>query len=352
MEPIKSQPFVNPLPGVPAVESPFFDRLFAGADAQTMQLAQKFRRDGYVVLDFPDPDFEQLAQAIKANLAPLYDQAAWARFREGGEADLRLRDAWRTDPNVRRLAANPAIIRLLTTLYGARAWPFQTLNFPVGTQQAMHSDAVHFNSAPERFMCGVWVALEDVSLDAGPLFYYPGTHRWPIYGNEHIGRCMATYPGRPGQAPFEPVWEALVEAHGAQPQQFAAKKGQALIWAANLLHGGAPQLNRALTRWSQVTHYFFEDCAWYAPLFSDPFFGKIYFRRLRNIATGEFMRQQYAGHDIPDEVMEAMRPSHPDGPYVFDGNAYLAANPDVAAAGIDPLEHYLRHGHAERRRLA
>ena len=56
---------------------------------------------------------------------------------------------------------NTGILSLFSTLYGRRAWPFQTLNFPVGTQQHYHSDSVHFSSVPERFMCGVWVDLED-----------------------------------------------------------------------------------------------------------------------------------------------------------------------------------------------
>ena len=33
----------------------------------------------------------------------------------------------------------------------------------------------------------------------------------------------------------------------------------------------------------------------------------------------------------------------------FDTHAYLAANPDVAAAGINPLEHFLRFGALEGR---
>jgi hypothetical protein len=37
---------------------------------------------------------------------------------------------------------------------------------------------------------------------------------------------------------------------------------------------------------------------------------------------------------------------------LFDTQAYLAANPDVAAAGIDPLAHYLRYGILEHRDLA
>lgn len=344
-------PFTNPLPGVPAIESPFFNAIFADADDVTQQVAQQMHARGFAVIEFPDPDFATLADNIRTRLEPHFDAAAWDGFRHGRAADLRLRDAWRVDPDVRRIAANPALIKLLSKLYGKPAWPFQTLNFPVGTEQAMHSDVVHFHSVPERFMCGVWVALEDITPDNGPLFYYPGSHTWPIYTNEHIGRCLSTLPQRPDQQPFEPMWRALVEAHGVQPQTFLAKKGQALIWAANLLHGGSPHLNRALSRWSQVTHYFFEDCAWYSPLFSDPFYGQIYFRRLRNIQSGEFMQPSYCGHPVPEEFIAATRSTQPDGPWPFDEQAYLAANPDVAQAGMNAREHYVRHGHAERRRL-
>ena len=34
---------------------------------------------------------------------------------------------------------------------------------------------------------------------------------------------------------------------------------------------------------------------------------------------------------------------------VFDGEFYLRANPDVAAARMDPLEHYLKYGEKEQR---
>lgn len=36
---------------------------------------------------------------------------------------------------------------------------------------------------------------------------------------------------------------------------------------------------------------------------------------------------------------------------LFDGRAYLEANPDVAAARADPLQHYLAHGLWEGRPL-
>jgi len=43
------------------------------------------------------------------------------------------------------------------------------------------------------------------------------------------------------------------------------------------------------------------------------------------------------------------RPSLPEG---FDREAYLQANPDVAAAGVDPARHYLEYGRNEGRSLA
>jgi hypothetical protein len=42
---------------------------------------------------------------------------------------------------------------------------------------------------------------------------------------------------------------------------------------------------------------------------------------------------------------------HSELPDVFDPEAYLLANPDVAAAGVDPREHYLAFGLREGRRL-
>ena len=48
--------------------------------------------------------------------------------------------------------------------------------------------------------------------------------------------------------------------------QAILKKGQALIWSANLLHGGGEHRDKTRTRHSQVTHYYFEGCQYYMPL--------------------------------------------------------------------------------------
>lgn len=339
--------FDNPLPGVPNVESPFFDRILATSPLsdEWHRIASDLRRDGYAVFNFPDPDFDTRAESIKANLRDRYDWTHWFAQGYAHEEGLRIQDAWEFDENVKALATNGTVLSLLSTLYGRRAWPFQTLNFPVGTQQHYHTDAVHFSSAPERFMCGVWVALEDIDVDSGPLMYYPGSHSWPIYVNEHI----RGYDGNQGG--YELLWEQLVDLYGIQPVSFKAKKGQALIWASNLLHGGSRQKNPHMTRWSQVTHYYFDRCAYYTPIHSDPFGGRIHFRDMIDISTGKKVPNFSGGSEVPRSFIDLVGAKTAELPHDFSPDAYLAANPDVAAAGVDPRQHYLQFGIYEGRKL-
>lgn len=349
---MSSIPFVNPLPGVPSIESPFFDGVFADAKPTMRQIAQHLALHGFAVVKFPEAEFDAMADAIKSDLQPRYDAEQWTQHKDGlSNADLRLQDAWKYNQHVKKIACNPSILALLSRLYGKPAWPFQTLNYPVGTQQHFHTDAIHFHSVPERFMCGVWVALEDVTPESGPLLYYPGRHRWPVYSNEHMGVCASEMENKPTQNMYHSMWQALVNAHGIQPKQFLAKKGQAFIWTANLLHGGSLQTNKKATRWSQVSHYFFEDCAYYTPMISDPFYGRIHFRDLVNIETGAQMPQSYAGKPISKTFIAATNPNLGEMICDFQPDLYLAANPDVAKAGFNPYEHYIQYGLHENRRL-
>ena len=227
-------------------------------------IAADLDRDGFAVIDFPDPALNQMAEDIWQGLQPHFNWDAW---KAGTEAGVRVPDAWTVSENVRKIATNPAILDLLSELYGRRAFAFQTLNFAVGTQQHIHTDLVHFSARPPHFMCGVWVALEDIRSEAGPLIYYPGSHKWPAILPDDVGAPMASK-----DAPYEhyhlleKAWEVQIQERGAEPVQFLPRKGQALIWDANLWHGGAQQTDKSLTRHSQVTHYFFEACTYWTPL--------------------------------------------------------------------------------------
>lgn len=290
----------NPLPGMPLIESPLFEALLPSlqfSDDET-RIARDLHEKGYAVFDFPDVDINERIERIQHSLGPRYgvDFADPASDKTGGER--RLQDAWKFDQDVLAIAANAGVIDLLGKLYGRPAFPFQTLNFPVGTQQDAHSDSAHFSSLPERFMCGVWLAMEDIDAAAGPLFYYPGSHRWPVISNALIGRRGFGSDLASAQDPFAPAWQAMCDAAGAEQEVFLARKGQALIWCANLLHGGSRQTDPRLTRWSQVTHYYFDDCIYYTPAFSDETVGDLQLREIRSIGDQRLRPNVYLGQEI------------------------------------------------------
>ncbi|MGH8853457.1 MAG: hypothetical protein ACREWI_04160 [Telluria sp.] len=147
------------------------------------------------------------------------------------------------------------------------------------------------------------------------------------------------------------MWRELVAARSATPHSFHAKKGLALIWAANLMHGGRKQRDPAVTRWSQVTHYFFDDCAYYTPMLSDPFYGSIAFRQPTNIVTGQLVPSRVAGHVVPPAFVGATTSGATRWKdEAFDPALYLLANPGVAA-GVDPAQHDQQHGCKAKRRV-
>lgn len=286
-------------PGVPRIESPVFAQdALEDLNETEKGIARDLNSQGYAVFDFPDPEIIARITRIQSSLGPRYKIPFDDPEADKTRGERRIQDAWKFDDDVKAIASNPQVLELLRKLYGREAFPFQTLNFPVGTQQGVHSDSVHFSSQPERFMCGVWLAMEDVSADAGPLFYYPGSHSWPIVSNAMIGRKGYGSELQSAQDPFAEAWQAMCAVNEAKKEPFLARKGQALIWAANLLHGGSPQTNPKLTRWSQVTHYFFENCIYYTPAFSDEATGKLATRDLVAVHDGELRPNTYLGDPI------------------------------------------------------
>lgn len=288
---------INPFPGLPLIESPLFPALLESQNfsPEEARIATDLHEKGFAVLDFPDAEINARIERIQRNLSPRYNIAFEDPDSDKTIGERRIQDAWKFDTDVKAIAANEMMLDLLSRLYGRRAFPFQTLNFPVGTQQEAHSDSVHFSSLPERFMCGVWLAMEDIGPDAGPLFYFPGSHRWPIMTNALIGRRGAGSALASAQDPYAPAWDALRNLYGATAETFLPRKGQALIWSANLLHGGSRQTDSRLTRWSQVTHYYFDDCIYYTPAFSDEAVGRLDMRTLTSVSDGSAKPNSYLG---------------------------------------------------------
>lgn len=264
-------------------------------DPETERFIRDFARDGMALVDLGDEARRLCDQAV-AETEPYFLKGA-----------TRVQDAWYRSPAVRRLATWPRMGQLLRDAYGREPFAFQTLNFRQGTQQSVHSDAIHFHSKPERFMCGVWIALEDVSPDAGPLVYYPGSHRLPVMTMRGAGVNTDT----PGYAEYESTYvpryaEALAQS-GLPRHEALVKKGWAFVWAANLAHGGAPIMDTASTRRSIVAHHYFADCLYYTPMYSDVEAGRLRLRLPPDVRTGRWRWPQSDGRraNLPVKLVVA-----------------------------------------------
>ena len=270
---------------VPWTESPFFGSLLEKSpyDQATREQIRSFSEKGYLLIRPRVENFDQLAEEIIGNLAE-----------EQRLRGSRVQDAWRFEPRVKSLACHPEVLNWLKVLYGRAPIPFQTLNFCKGTEQATHSDLIHFSSVPARFMAGVWYALEDVDETNGPLHYYPGSHRLPVFDLHDLGLSKSTLKNRDGQyKKYEAFVEALMKQSPFKREALHIKKGECLIWSANLFHGGNPILDKSRSRHSLVTHYYFDRCRYYQPLYSDVFLGDIAWKDIIDLQTGKRVPHSY-----------------------------------------------------------
>jgi phytanoyl-CoA dioxygenase PhyH len=133
---------------------------------------------------------------------------------------------------------------------------FQSLSFDRGSQQGMHQDTAYVVVSSPLELAASWIALEDIQEGSGELMYYEGSHKLPEY--KFSGRYKHWNPGRDGDDQHN-EWARLLnenaEKLGMPRKTFLPKKGDALIWSADLAHGGAPAENENLTRRSLVGHY-------------------------------------------------------------------------------------------------
>ena len=184
--------------------------------------------------------------------------------------DPRLRDqpAKALDPHwmsqeVRNLGFHPAVARMLHLLFERPALASQSLGFYRGSAQPMHQDSAYVAySLPQQF-AAAWIALEDVKPGGGELMYFPGSHRrLPefLYDGKYksvveAGRSLVAKQviGRDDGRHVELI-ESEAARLGLPRQRFMAKRGEILLWHADLAHGGST-ISRNDSRKSLVFHF-------------------------------------------------------------------------------------------------
>ena len=163
---------------------------------------------------------------------------------------------------IRNAIFAPSILAFLHLIFERRALASQTLGFWRGSPQNGHQDSADVSySMPMQFATS-WIALEDVREGTGEPFYHVGSHRIGEYRYhnrfkgvaeaQRLGFSEAQTAAKIGQHVERIARQA--QGLGLRTERFLARRGDVLIWAADLAHGdGATP--KSQTRKSVVTHY-------------------------------------------------------------------------------------------------
>jgi hypothetical protein len=170
---------------------------------------------------------------------------------------FKVNDLYLNYKEVRDLSLNERLVDTLSELLPECPVLCNTLSLDYGTQQFFHVDSLYMTPVTDYHLVATWIALEDCHPDAGPLRYFPGSHKIPIYrfstGSPHV--VDAEF----GQ--WQKYIHQKIDEYGLKEETFLPKKGDVFIWHAQLLHGGSPIKNPQITRKSLVSHYFTKsDC--------------------------------------------------------------------------------------------
>ncbi len=198
-------------------------------------------------------------------------------------ASPRIVESHKFSKNCYNLAKHSTVTSMLKSLYSSEPLAFSTINFVESTEQPLHSDYVHFGTVPEFLLAGSWIALEDIDPESGPLQIVPGSHKFDMFEFNMVSNEIPSSITKVKElySLYEHWVREYLSVNSIQTITPEMKKGDCIIWAANLLHGSPERKNKMLQRKSQVTHWSFSDVKiHYNPNFSIPSKGKFTERKV------------------------------------------------------------------------
>ncbi len=313
------------------------------SEAETGVGASQFERDGYLVLEghFRPQQIDRAAAAIRrlvrekpaeivVDCLQTGRRSFWAQAAHPEARHYKFNDLYLMSEEVRDLALEADLTAILGDLLGEPAVLFNSLNYEKGSSQPRHIDSLYLAPRTPHSLVAAWVALEDVHPASGPLVYYPGSHKIPLYtfndGSHRLSRDEI----------FD--WldyiDVQIRLRGLRKKSFLARKGDVFISHADLVHGGCPIEDPKRSCNSLVNHYYGKADCMDRGLDIVPKHGAYWMRRLRQPVKVE---------------------PHSFGPACpFPEETYLMRHPDVREAVEAKLcpsgeYHYRNHGFWEGR---
>lgn len=227
----------------------------------------QFDRDGCIALQglFTPKQIDRAALAARSLLSERSREAAgqglrtdrrtfWSQAEDAEGGMFRGDELYLRSDDIRELALDGGLLSVLEEMLGEPAVLFRSTYFPRGRARTIHIDSQDIPVRHPPTLLGVWVAFEDVHPDAGPVVFFPGSHKIPLY-------CFndGTHHAAPDEeADWFDYVDVQIRLRRLKERRFLAQKGDVLIWHANLVHGGSPIKDASRTRSSMVWRYFGE----------------------------------------------------------------------------------------------
>jgi hypothetical protein len=165
-----------------------------------------------------------------------------------------------TEPTLLNLFMYTPLTEVLRELLGEPAGLHLNLTGWISTERDWHQDTYLNPSFVGDFYTAVWMALDDVSPDAGPFEYIPRSHKWGVITREMVlDRLTPMEKMDPDWPKFTesivtPSWKAEIERRNANVKSFMAKKGDVLIWHSKIVHRGSAPKIPGTTRKAVISH--------------------------------------------------------------------------------------------------
>jgi phytanoyl-CoA hydroxylase len=199
-------------------------------------LIDDYERDGVVRLPrlFGTDEVAALrAELERYQLEELASKPADARTLEPD--GVTVRNLWRLEihhPALLPMVEKPALVELVAALVHGEPLlvGVETFNKParVGSGVPYHQDNAYFCRTPPD-MLTVWIAMDPVTLENGPVYYVRGSHRWGMLPTRPSGvKGNSIGLAEPPEMPLEEQFCGLLEP------------GDALVHHCQTIHHSAP----------------------------------------------------------------------------------------------------------------
>ena len=148
----------------------------------------------------------------------------------------------------RKVLANRRLAEVFKLLLGDTPKVVQSMYFEGNSATWEHQDSYYLDSEQVGTMAAAWIAIEDISADAGRFFVCPGSHKMDLIRQQRANNVADSH---------DAYIEQVVERIRAEQLEIRApclKKGDVLFWNAFTIHGSLDSQDVAHSRSSITCH--------------------------------------------------------------------------------------------------